>query len=229
MVPGERGGGCGWSCGSGCRRRVGRVFPGGRSPRRVSVDGEADPAGGAGRGRARRWRPVSTATRVLQPGLGAGQPGGEVVEGGGAARRCGPGGPSASRAALPMECTQTIAVALGGGHRRGVVVPDLVGVAEAAPRPAARLGPVGLVGLDPVAERSCPPCGCGAARSRTGRRGAWMWSMVSRLAQLGVGDVEEVGAAEQRDQAVPGGDVGGVVGGVAVGDPVGDRAPPRRR
>jgi hypothetical protein len=41
--------------------------------------------------------------------------------------------------------------------------------------------------------------------------------------QLAVGDVEEIGCPGQRDQGVPGRDVGGVVIGVPVGEPVGDR------
>jgi hypothetical protein len=45
-------------------------------------------------------------------------------------------------------------------------------------------------------------------------------------AQLAVGDVEKVGAADDRPQLLPGGDVRGVIVGVAVGQAVRDRDRP---
>jgi len=130
----------------------------------------------------------------LEPAPGAGELGVEGVDPGGA----GAGG----------------AVGLGGGvhphdpvalrrrqRRRGGEV-DLIGLTLPRPGPAGGFGPGRGVGLQVPPERAV----LGAGAGHDGDEPATATLDVAHRgpgAQLGVRDVEEVGAAQQPDQAVP--------------------------
>ena len=131
---------------------------------------------------------------------------------------------AASLLALAVECTQVIR-ALGRGLRRGRGGVDLVNLAESRTGAAGRFGPGRSVGLQVLAKRTVA-----VARPRQDRdepaAPAVDVAHCGTRAQLGVRDVEEVGASEQIDQAVPGRHVCWIIDGVAVYEPVGQRDRP---
>ncbi len=89
-------------------------------------------------------------------------------------------------------------------------------------RPPQRLGPVGLVGVRPVAQEAV----LAAAAWKDGHEPSAVGVDVGHLlarAQLAVGDIEEVRATDDRAQLVPGGDVRLVIARVAVAQAVRDR------
>jgi len=127
-----------------------------------------------------------------------------------------------------------VAAGLGGGvhphdpvtlHRgqwRGSGRVDLVGVTLPRAGAAGGFGPDRGVGLQVLAERAVLSAGPG----HDGDEPATTAVEVAHRgpgAQLGVRHVEEVGPAQQPDQAVPGRHVGRVIDGVAVREPVGQR------
>lgn len=117
------------------------------------------------------------------------------------------------------------AVALRRRPRRFDGVPDLVGIAPAAAGPARGLGPGRVVVDDPVPKHRVFFAGGGQHGQEPAPVAVDVVHVVAG-GELAVGDVEEVAASEERDQVVPGFDVGAVVDGVAVGHPIGDRHRP---
>ena len=127
----------------------------------------------------------------------------------------------ASRAALAVECTQTIRWPSAEGSGAGKVEYTWSGSPRRAPGSrSASVHCGGWVWIQSRNQRSSD-AGAGQHGDEPAAGGGDVAHRLAR-AQLGVCDVEEVGAAQQRHQPVPGRDVGGVVGGVAVGEPVGD-------
>ena len=98
--------------------------------------------------------------------------------------------------------------------RGGRDLPDLVGIALALAWPARRLGERGGAGAHPLAQLAVLAT---SARQHGHEPPAGLVDVAHLLAraQLAVGDVEEVRAAGQRAQLVPGVDVRLVVVGVA--------------
>ncbi len=108
-------------------------------------------------------------------------------------------------------------VLVGGQHVLGML--RITGGAS------LRLVPVGGVGHDPVPKDPVLLPGGGQHRQEPAATAVDVGHVVER-GELGVRRVEEVGAAGQGDQGVPGVDVGGHVRGVPIGDTEGDRHGP---
>jgi hypothetical protein len=160
----------------------------------------------------------------FHPGLGRGQPLVELVEGGDAA---GDAVLARSRvvAGLGRGAHPHHAVALRRRPGRLAGVPHLVGIAQAGTGPSGRLDPVRLVVDDPVPKRVVFLARCGQHRHEPAPVAVDVAHGVAG-GQLAVGDVAEIRAAQQRDQLIPGLDMGDVVAGVAVDHAVRDRHRP---